>query len=62
MAVQRIDIDLAKTVFQVHGVDGTGEVALRRRLGRRQLVGFFAKLPPCIVGMEACSSLAPLGP
>ena len=56
MNAARVGIDLAKTVFQVHGVDIAGQSLVRRRLARSQLLGFFGKLPPCIVGMEACSS------
>ena len=56
MSVQMIGLDIAKSVFQVHGVDSAGQPVLRKRLARGQLAGFFAKLPPCIVGMEACSS------
>lgn len=56
MIVTRVGLDLAKSVFQVHGVDHAGATVVRRRLARSQLLGFFGKLPPCIVGMEACSS------
>jgi transposase len=56
MGIARVGLDLAKSVFQVHGVDHAGEAVLRRRLTRSQLLGFFAKLPPCLVGMEACAS------
>jgi transposase len=51
-----IGIDLAKSVFQVHGVDAEGRVTVARQLKRRQVLTFFAKLPPCLVGMEACAS------
>ena len=51
-----VGVDLAKSVFQVHGVDESGAVVLRRRVSRGQFVKLFAKLPPCLVGMEACSS------
>jgi transposase len=51
-----IGLDLAKKVFQVHGVDGSGEVTVRRALRRSQVLGFFGKLPPCLVGMEACAT------
>ncbi|MDR1274844.1 MAG: IS110 family transposase [Candidatus Accumulibacter sp.] len=56
MKLTRIGLDLAKNVFQVHGVDQSGHVALRRRLSRNQMVGFFKKLTPCLIGMEACAS------
>ena len=48
--------DLAKNVFQVHGVDGDGEVVIRRQLRRARVLPFFAKQPPCLVGMEACAT------
>jgi transposase len=51
-----IGLDLAKHVFQVHGVDGSGAVVLRRRLRRSQVVAFFAGLEPALVGMEACAT------
>lgn len=51
-----IGLDLAKSVFQVHGVDGEGRVVLRRRLSRSKLLPFFAGLPRCLVGMETCAS------
>ncbi len=54
--VTTIGLDLAKAVFQVHGVDGSGVVTLRRAVRRRQVLAFFAKLPPCLVGMEACAT------
>ena len=56
MQVAAIGLDLAKHVFQVHGVDAAGKVVLRRRLRRVQVVEFFAALPPCLVGMEACGT------
>ena len=56
MQVAAIGLDLAKHVFQVHGVDAAGKVALRRRLRRVQVAEFFAALPPCLVGMEACGT------
>ena len=56
MSVVTIGLDLAKSVFQVHGVDSAGQTVLRRRLGRTDLLPFFAKQAPCIIGMEACSS------
>ena len=51
-----IGIDLAKSVFQIHGVDAAGNVVVRRQLRRGQVLAYFASLPPCLVGMEACSS------
>ncbi|MER5174119.1 IS110 family transposase [Thioclava kandeliae] len=50
-----IGLDLAKNVFQVHGVDATGKVVCRRQLRRAQLLLFFSQLEPCVVGMEACA-------
>jgi transposase len=49
-------IGLAKSVFQVHGVDAEGNVIIRRQLKRRYVLAFFRKLPPCLVGIEACAS------
>lgn len=54
MKTNMIGMDLAKSVFQVHGVDGTGQVTIRRQLKRGQVEKFFAKLAPSVVGMEAC--------
>ena len=51
-----IGLDLAKSVFQVHGVDASGEPVIRRQLRRRQVLAFFKKLPPCLVGLEACAT------
>jgi transposase len=51
-----IGLDLGKSVFQVHGVDAGGAVVVQRRLTRGKLLGFFAKQPPCLVGMEACAA------
>jgi transposase len=50
-----IGLDLAKSVFQVHGVDAEGRVVVRRQLRRSQLLAFFQRLGPCLVGMEACA-------
>jgi transposase len=55
-SISTIGLDIAKSVFQVHGVDVAGQVAIRRQLRRRQVVAFFQKLPPCLVGIEACAS------
>jgi len=54
--ISTIGLDLAKNVFQVHGVEASGAVVLRRQLRRSALEKFFAKLPRCTVGMEACGS------
>jgi transposase len=54
--VTTVGLDIAKSVFQVHGVDAQGEVLIRRQLKRRYLLAFFQKLPPCLVGIEACAS------
>src|SRR5690348_6138126 len=56
MEVTTVGIDLAKSVFQVHGVDGHGRAVLKKQLRRAQVAEFFAKLPPCLIGMEACGS------
>jgi transposase len=56
MQITTIGIDLAKSVFQVHGVDEHGKTVLRKQLRRDQVVRFMANLPPCLVGMEACGS------
>ena len=55
-AVTTIGLDIAKSVFQVHGVDAEGQVVIRRQLKRRYVLAFFQKLPPCLVGIEACAS------
>lgn len=55
MQIVRIGIDLAKYVFEVHGVDAEEKVVLRKTLRRESVASFFAELPPCLVGMEACS-------
>lgn len=54
--VTTIGLDIAKSVFQVHGIDARGEVIIRRRLSRARLLAFFEKLPHCLVGMEACNN------
>ncbi len=55
-AVTTIGLDIAKSVFQIHGVDAAGNVIVRRQLKRRYVLPFFQKLPPCLVGIEACAS------
>jgi transposase len=54
--ITTIGLGIAKSVFQVHGVDTGGQVVIRRQLKRRQVLAFFQKLPPCLVGIEACAS------
>ena len=54
--ITTIGLDIAKSVFQVHCVDAAGNVVLRRQLKRRYVLAFFQKLPPCLVGIEACAS------
>jgi len=56
MQVTTIGIDVAKNVFQLHGVDSRGRVVLRKRLVREKLLAFVANLPRCVIGMEACAS------
>src|SRR5271167_4836943 len=56
MQVITIGLDLAKNVFQVHGVDAAGTVVIRKALRRAHVLPFFAELPPCLIGAEACSS------
>ncbi|HAC30487.1 MAG TPA: IS110 family transposase, partial [Marinobacter hydrocarbonoclasticus] len=55
MNVTTIGIDLAKTVFSIHGTDQHGKVVVRKRLNRPKLLPYIAQLPPCLIGMEACS-------
>jgi transposase len=55
-AITIIGLDIAKSVFQVHGVDTEGKVIVRRQLKRCYVLAFFQKLPPCLVGIEACAS------
>jgi len=56
MNITRIGVDLAKNVFQVHGVNRQGEIVVRKQLRRTQMLGWFGKLAPCLIGMEACGS------
>jgi transposase len=56
MKTTTVGLDLAKNVFQLHGVDEVGEVTVRRALRRRQMMPFFGKLDPCLVGIEACGT------
>jgi transposase len=55
MQVTTIGLDIAKNVFQVHGVDAQGRVMLRKRLARGQVLAFFANLPRCLLGLEVCA-------
>lgn len=56
MEISTIGLDLAKNVFQVHGISATGEVVIRKALRRLQMLPFFEKLPPCLIGAEACGT------
>ena len=55
-AVITIGLDIAKSVFHVHGIDAEGKVLIRRQLKRRFVLAFFEKLQPCLVGIEACAT------
>ena len=54
--ITTIGLDIAKSVFQVHGIDASGVVIVRRQLRRRQVLPFFRKLPACVIGIEACAT------
>src|SRR5262245_54810068 len=54
MQVERIGFDIAKQSFQVHGVDAHGKAVVRKQLTRGKVLSYFAQLPPCLVGLEAC--------
>lgn len=54
--ITTIGLDLAKTVFQVHGIDETGRVVVRKPVRRSQVIGFFAGLSRCVIGIEACAT------
>src|ERR1700689_5320023 len=56
MEVTTIGLDIAKNVFQVHGIDASEKVVVRKQLRRSQVIAFFAALPPCLIGMEACAT------
>ena len=56
MKITTVGLDLAKSVFQVHAISNTGDVVVRRSLRRAQVIPFFTKLPPCLIGMEACGT------
>jgi transposase len=55
-AITVVGLDLAKQVFQIHGLDAEGGVVIRRQMRRGKVLKFFSNLPPCLVGMEACAS------
>ena len=54
--VTTVGLDIAKSIFQVHGVDAEGRCVIRQQLRRSRVLGFFEKLSPCVVGIEACAS------
>jgi transposase len=56
MKITTVGIDLAKNVFQIHGIDQHGKAVLKKQLKRSQMAPFFVNLPPCLVGIEACGS------
>jgi hypothetical protein len=61
MQVTTVGLDIAKRMFQVHGVDAGGRIAIRRKLQRGEVAWFFATLPPCLVRIEGMCDGAPLG-
>ena len=56
VAITTIGLDIAKSIFQVHGIDAQGSAVVRRKLKRRYVLAFFKKLPSCLVGIEACAT------
>jgi len=56
MQITTIGLDIAKNVFQVHGIDANEKVVVRKQLRRSQVLEFFAALAPCLIGMEACAT------
>lgn len=56
MEISTIGLDLAKNVFQIHGVDTQGKAVVGKSLRRSQMLSFFQKLPPCLIGIEACGT------
>jgi transposase len=56
MHITTIGLDIAKNVFQVHGIDAAEKIVVRKQLRRGQVMKFFASLPPCLVGVEACAT------
>jgi len=55
MHIKTIGLELAKSVFQAHGVDKADDAVLVKKLNRKQMIPFFSKLPPCLIGVEACA-------
>ena len=53
-----VGLDIAKSVFQVHGVDAAGTIVIQRQIRRGQVLTFLASLPPCLIGIEACAKAA----
>jgi transposase len=62
MNITTIGVDLAKSVFQVHGVDKRGKVMIQKRLRRSKVLAFFVQLPPCLIGMEKPAAVLTTGP
>ena len=56
MQITTIGLDIAKNVYQVHGIDAAEKVVVRKQLRRSQVLGFFKALPPCLIGLEACAT------
>ena len=56
MQITTVGLDLAKRIFQLHAVDASGDVVVRKALRRSQVLPFFTKLPPCLIGIEACGT------
>jgi transposase len=56
MQITTVGLDIAKNVFQVHGIDAKEKVVVRKQLRRSQVIAFFTALPPCLIGMEACAT------
>ena len=56
MQITTIGLDIAKNVFQVHGIDAKEKVVVRKQLRRKKVMGFFKALSPCLIGMEACAT------
>jgi transposase len=54
--ISTVGLDIAKQVFQVHGIDASGSVVVRRKLRRDDVASFFEGLPPCLIGIEACAT------